>query len=291
MRAIVRRSRALPLGDIPAGGTLAILTGSLVCLAVLALAAGGSARATLQRLEAEPRRLTVALPTVSPGQDGSTLARIAEELRRMPGVLAVREVPAAELRALLPAGMLDPRAVSLPRLIEMDFASDVAPEPDELAGRLSSIAPGVTVATPAAQPSSRAADARRVLHLGWLGAGLSLAALVVGVAMVARWALLAQAEGVRLLRGLGANDAHVSRQFEEHAARAALAGAAVGFLAALAVLALIAAGGLFWPAWGPIGLRLAPADWLSLAAVPVAGGLLAGWVAKLTVRIGLRHLR
>ena len=60
-------------------------------------------------------------------------------------MLAVRDVPGAELRALLPPGVLDPRnndGLLFPRLIEVDFASATAPAPDELAARLASAARG-----------------------------------------------------------------------------------------------------------------------------------------------------
>lgn len=297
MRAVWRNAepgRALPLGDIPAGGTLAVLTGALVCLAVLALALASGARAQLHRLEAEPRQLTVAMPPPSGAPDAAMLERVVEAIRRLPGMVAVREVPAAELQALVPAGLLEGvggARVTLPRLLEVGFEPRSTPRPDDLAARLAAVAPGITVGASGGDAAARTADSLRTMHLGWLGAGLCLAGLAVGVALVARWALGAQAEGVQLLRALGANEAHISRQFEEHTARAALIGAGAGFLAALLVLAALALASRIWLAVGPVEPRLTPADWLHLAAVPVAGGLLAGWVAKLTVRIGLVRLR
>jgi cell division transport system permease protein len=212
----------------------------------------------------------------------------------LPGMLAVRDVPGAELRALLPPGVLDPRTndgLLFPRLIEVDFASATAPAPDELAARLASVAQGVTVASSSGDLIARSVGIRRVQRLGWLSGGMLLAGLVTGVAMVVRWALTAQAEGVRLLRSLGASDGEVSRQFKEHTARAAMCGAGVGALVAISALAMLALAARFWLELGPFELRLTPADWLGLAAVPVAGGLLAAWVAKLTVRFGLLRLR
>jgi cell division transport system permease protein len=209
-------------------------------------------------------------------------------------MIALREIPARELGALLPSGLIDSNhadTVALPSLIEVEFATRNAPDAHELAARLAPVAPGVNVAASSTEPAERLAGLRRTQRLGWFGGGLLLSALVTGVALVMRWALAAQAESVRLLRSLGASDKDVSRQFEEHAARAALAGAGVGSLVALAALAGLALLGRFWLDPASFELRLPPADWLRLAAVPVGGGLLAGWVAKLTVRLGLLRSR
>jgi cell division transport system permease protein len=273
---------------------LAILTGGLVCLSVLVLAVSGSAGANLQRLADEPRRLTIVLPTAEAEQVEPAVSRIVQEIRGMPGMLAVRDVTAAELQTLLPPGALNAGnagPVALPRMIEVDFAPSAMPDTAELAMRLESLAPGVTVAGPPSDLAARSTNLRRAQRLGWLGGGMFLVGLVIGVAMVVRWALSAQIDGVRLLRSLGASDTDVSRQFEEHSARAALGGAGVGYLIALAILALLALATRLWPGSGQLELRLAPADWLSLAAVPIGGGLLAGLVAKLTVRIALLRLR
>lgn len=105
MRAVWRNAepgRALPLGDVPAGGTLAILTAAVVCLAVLALAVASGARAQLERLEAEPRQLTVALPPPSGAPDAAMLERVVEAIRRIPGMVELREVPPPSSRRWSP---------------------------------------------------------------------------------------------------------------------------------------------------------------------------------------------
>ena len=273
---------------------MAGLTGALVCLAVLALAASAGAHGRLADLMREPRRLTIAVPAPPTAiLEAERLARIAEEIRRMPGVVGVREVPVEELLRLLPPGLVTPgpeQAAPLPRLLDVGFLAAAVPDPGELAVRLAAVAPGVTLGAAPLDADSRGADARRTQWLGWLGGAVSFAGLVLGITTVARRSLASQAATVRLLRSLGAGDSHVSTQFEERAARAALGGAAVGFAAALGVLALLGLLARLWPDAGMIEPRLTPADWLRLLAVPIAGGLLAGWVARLTVRFGLARL-
>ena len=258
------------------------------------MAASAGAHGRLADLMREPRRLTIAVPAPPTAiLEAERLARIAEEIRRMPGVVGVREVPVEELLRLLPPGLVPPgpqQAAPLPRLLDVSFSSGTLPKLGELAARLAAVAPGVTVGAAPSDADSRGADARRTQWLGWLGSAAAFAGLILGVTAVARRSLASQAATVRLLRSLGAGDTQVSGQFEERAARAALAGAAVGFAIALGVLALLGLLGRIWPEAGMIEPRLAPADWLRMIAVPVAGGLLAGWVARLTVRFGLTRL-
>jgi cell division transport system permease protein len=131
---------------------------------------------------------------------------------------------------------------------------------------------------------------RRLRLLGWTGGAMALASLIAGSVLVVRGALLAQRETVCLLRSLGAGEAQVARQFEQYAARNGLQGAFLGFLAAIALLVALAMPGAAWPEAGLVEPRLMLAEWLRLAAVPVAAALLAAGAARLTVCLGLARL-
>ena len=93
----------------------------------------------------EPRRLTIAVPAPPTAiLEAERLARIAEEIRRMPGVVGVREVPVEELLRLLPPGLVTPgpeQAAPLPRLLDVGFSAVTLPELGELAARLAAVAP------------------------------------------------------------------------------------------------------------------------------------------------------
>ena len=294
MPASASPDRDLPLGEIPAGRALACLTGGLVCLGVLAMAATTAAYGSLHRLATEPVALHVVVPAAPDGSEPDALEPLVAVLDDLPGLVRLRIVPPEEL---MPGGPTDgvrpggPSPLPLPRMLDVAFAPELAPEPRTLADRLRPLAAGVTVGAATDDRAERAAVARRTMLVGWLGGGLALAGLALGVAAVARWGLTAQREAVRLLRALGASEGHVARQFEQSAARTGLIGASGGFVAAVALLALLGLAGRLWPEAGLVEPRLAPADWLRLVAVPVAAALLAAVAARLAVRVGLARLR
>ena len=293
MRAGAAHRRELPLRENPAGRALAWLASGLVCLSVMAFAVAGGAHGRLRQLALEPHVVTVAVPPTAarPAAEAELLG-VIESLRALPGVVRLRMVPTQELLPLLPPGASDAQLLAtlpLPRLIEV---SSPGQEPDRaaLAARLATAAPEAVVGEPVAGGLEGAAAMRRLRVLGWAAGALALLSLIAGSALVVRGALIAQRETVRLLRSLGAGEAQVARQFEQYAARNGLYGALAGFVAALAILVLLAVAGFAWPEAGLVEPRLTLADWLRLVAVPVAAALLAACAARLTVRLGLARL-
>jgi cell division transport system permease protein len=236
----------------------------------------------------------VAVPATSSGPiSDADLARVITALRELPRIVRLRVVPLQELLPLLPPGagskdML--AALPLPRLVDISFEPGHLPDRADLIARLTTVAPNATVGEPSTGGAESAAVVRRLRLVGWAGGALALASLVAGSALVVRAALLAQRDTVSLLRSLGAGEAQVARQFEQYAARNGLYGALSGFVAALAILVVVAVAGGIWPEAGLVEPRLALADWLRLMAVPVAAALLAASAARLTVRLGLARL-
>jgi cell division transport system permease protein len=294
MRAGAAQRRELPLRENPAGRALAWLASGLVCLSVMAFAVAAGAHGRLRQLALEPHVVTVAVPPTAAGPAAEAeLLGVIESLRALPGVVRLRMVPTQELLPLLPPGASDAQLLAtlpLPRLIEVSFEPGQEPDRAALAARLATAAPEAVVGEPVAGGLEGAAVMRRLRVLGWAAGALALLSLIAGSALVVRGALIAQRETVRLLRSLGAGEAQVARQFEQYAARNGLYGALAGFVAALAILVLLAVAGFAWPEAGLVEPRLTLADWLRLVAVPVAAALLAACAARLTVRLGLARL-
>lgn len=294
MRAEAARRRGLPLRENPAGRALAWLASGLVCLSVLAFAVAGGAHGRLRQLALEPHVVTVAMPpTAARPPSDAELTPAIEALRSLPGVVRLRVVPAQELLPLLPPGTSDAPMLAelpLPRLLEVSFDPGQEPDSAVIATRLATAAIEAVVGEPVAGGAEGAAAIHRLRLVGWVGGALALLSLIAGSVLVVRGALIAQRETVRLLRSLGAGEAQVARQFEQYAARNGLFGALLGFVAALAMLVLLAVAGVAWPDAGLVEPRLSLADWLRLVAVPVAAALLAACAARLTVRLGLARL-
>ena len=285
------RKWGLPLRENPAGRLLAWLASGLVCLAVLAFALAAGTQARLHQLALAPAIVTVAVPPGPSGMAGDAeLAPRLAALRALPGVVQLRVLPAADLLPTLApgdAGGLLLADLPLPRVIEVALDRAVAPD---RAALLAAAGADAVIGAPVVGGAEGAAAMRRLRLFGWAGGALALASLIAASVLVVRGALLAQRETVRLLRSLGAGETQVALQFEQYAARNGLRGAALGFLTAIALLVALAGAGAAWPSADLPEPRLLPADWLRLAAVPVAAAFLAAVAARLTVRFGLARL-
>ncbi len=294
MRAGAAQRRELPLRENPAGRLLAWLASGLVCISVLAFAIAAAAQARLHQLGLEPRVVTLAIPpTAARTATEDELGPVLAALRSLPGLLGARVIPIGDLLpTLVPeggdAGTL--AELPLPRLVELALDRTRPPDRAAIAERLAGVVPDAVIGEPAESGVESATAIWRLRLLGWAGGTLALASLIAGSTLVVRGALAAQRETVRLLRSLGASESQVARQFEQYAARNGLQGAIFGFLAAVTLLVGLAMAGAAWPEAGLAEPRLMLADWLRLAAVPVAAALLAAGAARLTVRLGLARL-
>jgi cell division transport system permease protein len=112
---------------------------------------------------------------------------------------------------------------------------------------------------------------------------------------VTRTGLLVHREAIELLHLMGARDGYIAGQFEREALRLGIAGGLAGLaLSGLTLLALghaAAAADFLGDAVNLVpALHLKGWNWVVLACLPLAAGLVAGLTARLTVLATLLRL-
>jgi cell division transport system permease protein len=280
--------RLLPEGR--AAGPMPWVIAIMVFLTVLAAAAGlalaGSARALGDQIAGRVTIQIVEADRVARNAQAEAAVRTA---RALPGVAEVRRVSDEEIAQLLEP-WLGPGGLELPApaLVDVDLA-DPATLP-RLKAAVARVAPSARID---AHAQALAPLRDLVGALRWL-AGLLV--LLMGVAtaacvvLAARAALNTHRETIDVLHLLGATDIQIARLFQRRIALDALFGGGLGFAAGALVLILLAG------RIGAVGselvgsVRLEASGWLALAAVPMAGALLATAAARLTLERALRRI-
>ncbi len=271
----------------------------MIALTVIA-AAGGLA---LSNLVSDARAdlaggITVQIVEASAAERERQTRQAARAMAQDPSVSAVRIVPPAELEALLEPW--------LGADIGAGGGSGAVPMPALIDARLRGSADAATLQRLRERLRSAAPAARLDAQSAWLGPVFSAinsllwlaAALVVllgltsaaAVWLAARSALGGNRATIEIVHLLGGTDGQIARIFQRSVAFDAMLGGAVGLALGLAAILLlgqqfarldsgmVAGGGLHWQ------------DWLLLAAVPLAGIVIAVLTARLTILAALRRM-
>jgi len=221
-------------------------------------------------------------------------------LSNMEGVAAAHRVPDAELETLIEPwlGEREPGdaaavgdAVPIPALIDVRLDGPVTqPRIRAVRDRLASGAPAARVD---AQSSWLAPVFSAISSLQWLALGLVVllaATSAAAVWLAARSALGSNRSTIEIVHLLGGTDSQIARIFQRSvgidAVLGGIAGLALGTIAILLLGRQFAALGSGMIAGGGLGWR----DWLLIAAIPVAGVLIAMITARLTVLAALRRM-
>lgn len=210
-------------------------------------------------------------------------------------VASVRRVPDAELASLLEpwlgeaASNVD--AVPTPALIDVQLSGPVT------AQRLRALRSELLTQVPAARLDAQAGwlapvfDALRSLQYLAIGLVVLLAATsVAAVWLAARSALGSNRDTIEVIHHLGGTDGQIARIFQRSIGIDAALGGLAGLM--LGTGAIFVLGQQFAQLGSGLvsGGTLAWLDWLAIAAVPVAGILLAVFTARLTVVAALRRM-
>lgn len=288
-----RAARLLPRPRL--GGLVPWVIAILIALVVVAAAGGLSLRNLAASARADlASAITVQVIEPNPDLRAERGKAAVAVLQGNDLVRAVRLVPESELAALLEpwlgAGATS-GDVPIPVLVDVELTRNAAPA--ELAAietALAAAVPGVRVDAQSdwLKPVYRALEA-----LQWLALGLiALVALATAAAvwLASRNALAQHRETVEIIHLLGGTDSQITRIFLGTVLREAAFGAVVGTALGLAAVWLLGQQFAALDSGMAGGGALVAVDWVAIAAVPIAGVLLALATARLTIALALKDM-
>ena len=283
----------IPLDRDP-GIFLPTIIGFMIFLAGLALACSMALDNFLTRWRIQiESALTVELPPI----DGESAEAAAA--RRQAAVKAIAATPGAEelhllteaerTRLLSPWLGPDSRGLDLPLpdLVSVVLAPGVTLDLSALNARLRAVSPGAIVDDHGRWRSAVLAVSRTVMLAALAFLLLIGAAAGLTVVFVARAGLASHRRVIEIMHLIGAHDGYIAGQFQRHALICAFLGGALG--AAISAAAF-EAGRRLLPGLVDVGFGLGPRQWAAIAALPVAGALLAMASARFTVLSAMRKM-
>jgi len=287
-------SRMLPQARI--AGPMPWVIAIMIALTVMAAGAGLALSNVATNARAEiAGGVTVQVVEGAPASRERQAKRAVSFLTAREDVASVRRVPDEELAALLEPwlgqSVNDEAAIPTPALIDVRLSGPVT------ARRLQDLRAELIEEVPAARLDAQAGwlapvfDAIRSMQ--YLAIGLVVLLALTSVAAVwlaARSALGSNRDTIDVIHHLGGTDGQIARIFQRSIGIDALLGGVAGL--ALGVGAIFVLGQQFaglgsgLVAGGALQLK----DWLAIAAVPLAGVLLAVLTARITVIAALRRM-
>lgn len=290
------RVELIPQGRM--SGPMPWVIAIMVAMTAIALAAGLALGNAVSAAKAEIDG-GVTVQIIEPRADvrEAQAARAVEAIKTIPGVAGLRQVPQAELDALIEPWLGTGIAAATGSAIPVPALIDVRLNGPASAAQLAAIAKRVTPVAPSARIDAQSNWLRPVFDamvslqvLAMVIVALLAGALAAAVLLAARSALGANRDTIEIVHLLGGTDAQVARVFQRSIGYDAAGGGAVGLALAMVVIltlgrrfeglgaGLVDSGALVW------------SDWLILAVVPVLATLLAMLTARLTVLHALRKM-
>jgi cell division transport system permease protein len=267
----------------------------LIALVVIA-AAGGLALRNLANSAQADLSAALTVQVVEPNPDlrlarGEAAVRV---LTALDGVQSVRLVPEAELAALLEPWLGAGAAggdVPFPALIDVELTRSAG------AQDIARIEAALVAKVPGARVDAQSEWLRPVYGaltaLQWLTLGLIVLvamATAAAVWLAARNAFAGARDTVEIIHLLGATDRQISAVFLRSVLHEAAFGAVVGSVMGAAAVWLLGQQFAALDSGMTSGGGLLLVDWLVIAAVPLAGVLLALLTARITIAFALRDM-
>lgn len=285
MNPEIGRTLAMLAGDkqaersVPPTGFTARLTvfaaAAMAFLAVFALALSLATDRLADRWAAELARTSTLRISAPQDQMAAQTAAAVRLLETTPGVAEARPLSDADQRALLEPWFgpdLPVDTLPIPRLIEIIEDAD-GYDPVGLRARLQAEVPGAVLDNHTKWRDPLVEAAQRLRLLGWVSILLISAATAAMITLAAQAALAANAQVIRVMRLVGAQDGYIAgafvRRFTLRALSGAAAGTALGALGILLLPSADAAGGFL------TGLGFQGFEWLWVLIIPLLAALVA----------------
>ncbi len=293
---MIRLRSDLPLASDASGRFVPWIVGFMVYLAALALAGALTLESVAQRWRAGiTGTLTVQITPLDDRAEAQA-ARVdrAVELLRGTDDVAGVEVLGPEAMARLLSPWLGPDTAALdlplPDLISVTLRPGAWVDLAALSTALGAAVPGAVVADHRRWLDDLAVFVHSVELLAAVVVSLVCLAAMLTVVFVTRTGLAVHRRVIEIVHLIGARDAYIAGQFQDHALRLGLIGGIVG--SALAALTVIGLQRLFAGLDTPLlaGLGLGAGHWAVLAILPVAAALVAMVTARVTVLRSLSRM-
>ena len=267
----------------------------LIALVVIA-AAGGLALSNLAASANAGLSRAVSVQVIEPNPDlrAARGAAAVKVLTGIEGVQAVRLVPEAELVAMLEPWLGEGAAsgdVPIPALIDVELTGSAGPaEIARIETALAAQVPGARVDAQGdwLRPVQDALAALQYLAFGLIA--LVALATAAAVWLSARNAFAAARETVEIMHLLGASQRQIAAVFLRDVLREAAFGAVIGGMAGVGAVWLLGQQFTALDSGMVSGGGLMLTDWLVIAAIPLAGVLLALATARITIALALRDM-
>ncbi|MFN4057651.1 MAG: cell division protein FtsX [Roseinatronobacter sp.] len=217
---------------------VSLSSAAMAFLAVFALALSVSSARLADVWAASLAQSATVRLSAPPEEMAEQLAVVMDVLRTTPGIASAREMGTDEQAALLEVWLgpdLPLDTLPLPRLIEVT-ETDAGPDRQGLRLRLAAEAPGAVYDDHTRWRAPFVDGARRMQMLATLSLALIGGVVAAMVTLAASAALASNAQVIRVLRLVGAQDRFIARAFVRRLTRRAALGAGLGTLAGLAVL-------------------------------------------------------
>ncbi|HUN53013.1 MAG TPA: hypothetical protein VMU42_17945 [Candidatus Sulfotelmatobacter sp.] len=289
-----RRRTDLQLAADPAGRFLPSVMAVMVFLGTLSFA---GAIVLDQAMQSWSRSiegtLTVQVGDMKAPDSAARVAVAVDLLKATAGVVSATPLDKAAVDKLLEPWLGKETLATdlpIPALIDVRLARDAELDTAALGARLAQAVPGARLDDhkPWLAHMVRFARTLQWLALGIVAlVGLATVALVV---FATRAGLAVHNEVIEVLHLIGARDAYIAGQFQNHTRRLAILGAIVGLCLVGAVLVALA--GIAANIKAPLlpKLELAPRHWLMLAGIAVLAVALATLTARITVMRTLKKM-